>query len=178
MPSTFQGLAVILVALLPGALVIFSLERVAGRAAIGVGDRFLRFIGVSAFLYTLLAPVTYLIWHDYFRSGALGPDEKLPLWLWPIAVAYVLVPLALGYGVGRAIRGGRRWARVLTPDPPTAWDAVFGGRPRGWVLMRLKSGRWIGGLYHDHSYAGATLSQRTSFLKWRPWSTKTPRTLR
>jgi hypothetical protein len=42
----------------------------------------------------------------------------------------------------------------LAPSPPTAWDAIFSAEPEGWVLIRLKTGRWIGGRYGDGSYAG------------------------
>lgn len=37
--------------------------------------------------------------------------------------------------------------------PPTAWDAVFSPHPAGWILMKLKSGDWMGGEYAEGSYA-------------------------
>ena len=49
MPNTFQALAVLLVALLPGALYVWSFERQAGRWGIGLSDRVLRFVGGSGF---------------------------------------------------------------------------------------------------------------------------------
>lgn len=154
MAGTFQGLAVVLVALIPGALVMWSFERIAGAPGIGFSDRFLRFLGVSVLLHVLAAPASYAIWHNYIRSGA--HEGALPLWLWPVALVYVAVPIALGtlLGIGQQ----RGWKRVralnIGPPPPTAWDAVFSGEPSGWVLILLKSGRWIGGRYADGSYAG------------------------
>lgn len=75
--------------------------------------------------------------------------RPLPLWLWPVILAYVAVPFTGGDRVGLATRNGQRWARLLTgPDPaPRAWDYFFASRPDGWVRLRLKSGVWIGGAY-------------------------------
>ena len=50
MPDTFQALAVITIALLPGALYVWAFERQAGRWGIGFSDRALRFVGGSALL--------------------------------------------------------------------------------------------------------------------------------
>lgn len=156
MPDTFEGLAVVLVALLPGALFMWSFERLAGRWGIGFSDRLLRFLGISVLLHALVAPATYNIWHDYLRSGALTSKEELPLWLWPTALAYAIVPIALGTGLALGLARGVRWIHALriAPLPPTAWDAIFSVQPEGWVLMRLKSGRWVGGHYTEGSYAG------------------------
>ena len=33
--------------------------------------------------------ITYPLWHDYFRTPALR--ESLPLWLWPVVLAYWLL---------------------------------------------------------------------------------------
>ncbi len=157
MPSTLQAIAAFLIAVLPGALTVWGFERVSGRWSIGLSDRILRFIGVSAVLHAIAAPATYLIWHSYLRPGAVGPDEKLPLGLWAVALAYVTVPLVLGtiiaYGVKNEWKG---ITHVVGANPaPTAWDAVFASEPTGlFVLAKLKSGGWIGGQYVEGSYVG------------------------
>lgn len=154
MVNTFQGLAVAAIALIPGALVMWSFERIAGAPGIGFSDRFLRFLGISVLLHALAAPVDYVIWHNYIRSGA--HEGALPLWLWPVVLMYVAVPIGLGTLL--AVGLTRNWKLIrnlnITPPPPTAWDAIFSGEPAGWILMRLKSGRWVGGRYADGSYAG------------------------
>jgi uncharacterized protein DUF6338 len=38
-------------------------------------------------------------------------------------------------------------------EPPSAWDAFFSQTPDGWIRVRLKSGRWVGGAYAAGSYA-------------------------
>jgi hypothetical protein len=154
-PSTFQALAVVLVALLPGGLFMWAVERLAGRYGIGFSDRLLRFVGVSVVLHVLAAPATYRIWHDYLRTDALPRGETLPLWMWPVAMLYVGVPIVLGTLFGLGLR---RWdlPEVVTgANPaPTAWDHVLSTAPDGWIRMKLKSGVWIGGAYAEGSYAG------------------------
>jgi hypothetical protein len=157
---------VVLIAFLPGALYIWSYERIVGRWGVGLADRLLRFFGASVVLQAVAAVATYRIWHDYLREGALHPNETLPLWLWPVTLAYVAAPIALGTIVGRATRQGRDWARLFTgaSPAPTAWDALFSGEPRGWVLLCLKSGRWVGGEYGEDSYAAGYPEPADLFL--------------
>ncbi|HYP24288.1 MAG TPA: DUF6338 family protein, partial [Actinomycetota bacterium] len=73
----------------------------------------------------------------------------LPWGLWPLALAYVAVPLATGTLIGRGTLEGQAWAAAFTgPNPaPRAWDHFFSSRPDGWVRLRLKRGVWIGGIY-------------------------------
>ena len=157
MPTTFQAVAAFLIAILPGALTVWGFERVSGRWAIGLSDRILRFLGVSAVLHALAAPATYLVWHSYLRTGAYPSGEKLPLSLWGVALAYVAVPLGLGsliaYGVKVEWPG---FAKIVgATKAPTAWDAVFASEPTDlYVLMKLKSGEWVGGQYVEGSYVG------------------------
>src|SRR5947207_2065486 len=148
MPQTFQALGVIVLALLPGALYVWSFERLVGAWGIGLSDRLLRFIGVSAILHALLAPITYRLWFHYVRSGQIAAGH-LPLSSWAFVLGYVAVPIALGSSVGFATRHGSRWARIITGlDPaPRAWDYLFGRRPDGWIRIRLKEGTWLAGAY-------------------------------
>src|SRR4051794_14719237 len=123
MPSTFQALAVVLIALLPGGLYLWAVERLVGRWGVGFSDRLLRFVGVSAFLHVLAAPLTYLVWHDYLRTGAVPNGKMLPLWLWPVAACYIVVPTLLGTAVGYAMKNWDlpEWL-VGSTRAPTAWD--------------------------------------------------------
>ena len=156
MPSTFEAVAAAVFAVLPGALCVWGFERVAGRWTIGLSDRLLRFFGISAVLHAAVAPVTYRVWHDHLRDGALAQDQRLPLSLWAVVAAYVAVPIILGTVLGRAVEAQRDWARlfVASSPAPTAWDAVFSGQPAGWVLIKLKSDGWIGGKFDADSHAG------------------------
>lgn len=147
MPNTVQALSVVVVALLPGALHIWAFERLAGRWGVGLSDRLLRFVGVSALVHALFAPATYLLWRFYWPLSQSG--HPLSWWMWLVPLAYVLLPLATGTGIGLASRAGRTWVRVFAgPDPaPRAWDYLFQGNRDGWIRLRLKSGTWIGGAF-------------------------------
>jgi hypothetical protein len=59
MPETFQSLAVLVLALLPGSLYVWAFERQAGAWGIRLADRLFRFVGFSAVLHALIAPITY-----------------------------------------------------------------------------------------------------------------------
>lgn len=172
MPSaTLEALAVLVLALLPGALYTWAFERSVGRWGIGFSDRLFRFIGISAFLHALAAPATYAIWRDYLREDAQPGLNNLPGWMWGAALLYVAVPSALGYLVAFGYQ--RQWKPIRavmgSSAPPTAWDAIFSGNPAGWVLMRLQSGRWIGGEYAKGSYAGGYPEPADLFLSKECW---------
>jgi hypothetical protein len=142
-------LAVLIVALLPGALYVWSFERQVGRWGVGLSDRLLRFVGGSAIFHAAFAPASYWCWSTEWQTVRAGSATSW--WLWPFAVAYVLVPIAGGATVGRATRSSSPWARWFTgPDPaPRAWDHLFQPGSFGWVRIRLRSGTWLGGAFAD-----------------------------
>jgi hypothetical protein len=162
--DTYQALAVTLVALLPGALYTFNLERQAGRWGAGTSDRLLRFLAASAGFHVLLAPASYQGYRTWVRTGQVAAGRALPWWLWLVLIGYVAVPAFCGDAVGRGTRRRATWATWFTgPSPaPRAWDNLFayGGRT-GWVRLRLLdpgtvndsaggvTGRWMVGAYSD-----------------------------
>jgi hypothetical protein len=168
MPTSFEATAVLLVALVPGALYIWSFERMAGRWGIGLSDRIFRFVGASAIIHAVLAPMSYWLWTRRWPSISAGDSN--PLWLWLVAVVYVAVPLGIGTLVGLATRSRSDWTRWITgPDPaPRAWDYLFQGERDGWVRIKLKTGPWIGGAYATYgdmkSYSAGYPEQQDVFL--------------
>lgn len=168
MPDTFQAVAVLVVALLPGALYVWAFERQAGRWGVGLSDRLLRFVGGSALFHAAAAPLTYWLWAD--RWDHIRTGEPVSWWMWPLVVAYVAIPAIGGTVVGRGVRGEKSWTTIFTgPDPaPRAWDHLFGQKADGWVRLRLKSGVWIGGAYADangrRSYAADYPEPQDLFL--------------
>lgn len=147
MPTTFQAVAVLVAALLPGALYLWAFERLAGRWGATLTDRVLRFIGGSAILHALFAPITYWFWSTQWAAVAAG--RRVSWGLWALALAYVAGPILLGTLVGYGTRKRWPWATIITgPDPaPRAWDYLFQGERDGWVRLKLKSGSWIAGGY-------------------------------
>jgi hypothetical protein len=148
MPETFEAIVAIAIALLPGALYVWSFERLVGAWGISLSDRILRFVGASALLHALFVPLTYWLWNEFIRTGRITAGET-PIELWAAPLLYVAVPISLGSLVGTGTRRNWTWVKLLTgPDPaPRAWDYLFGARPDGWIRLRLKTGTWLAGAY-------------------------------
>jgi hypothetical protein len=168
MPSTFQAAVVTAVALLPGALYLWALERQVGRYGIGLSDRVLRFVGGSAVFLSVFAGPLYVL---YGRFGAsLASGEAVPAWFAVLPLLFVGIPLAAGTLQGLGLRRGWTLARLLTgPNfAPRAWDYVFWNNQDGWIRCRLKSGTWLGGAFADaegkHSYAAGYPEPQDLFL--------------
>lgn len=152
MISTFQAVAVAVLAILPGAAYVFAYERQAGAFGVGLPDRFVRFLAASAVMHALLSAGTYALYREAVLSGDLSAG-RVPLWAVEVAaVAYLALPTVAGTAVGRGKKNGRPWASLLVgPSPePRAWDYLWSGRPVGFVRARLKSGGWIGGYFASH----------------------------
>jgi hypothetical protein len=79
-PDTLQSIAVLVLALLPGALYVWAFERQAGRWGIGLSDRLLRFVGGSAVFHALGAPLTYWLWAE--QRQLVRDGDPLSWWLW------------------------------------------------------------------------------------------------
>ena len=78
MPDTFQALGVLVLALLPGALYVWSFEQLAGAWGIKLADRLLRFIGVSAVLHVTFLPIsTGSGWSSCVGGGLLTEPFRL-----------------------------------------------------------------------------------------------------
>jgi hypothetical protein len=169
-PNTIQALAVVVIALLPGALYVWSFEQLVGAWGVRFSDRILRFLGVTAVFHALTAPITYRLWVEFVVSGRLRSGDA-PLYLWFAVIAWVFVPIALGTLIGWGTRKGLGWAKAFTgPNPaPRAWDHLFGSAPDGWIRLRLKSGRWLAGAYAtmldgSRSYAAGYPEEQDLFL--------------
>ena len=150
MVETFQALWILLLALLPGALYVWAFEREAGGWGLGVTDRLLRFVGVSAVFNALVAPLTYLAYQHYVVTGRFAHGEPLPLWLWLVPIGYVAIPTLTGALIGSATADGRRWTRYIggRSPAPRAWDHLFSAHDlTGWVRLKMKDSTWIVGAY-------------------------------
>jgi hypothetical protein len=156
-PDTFQAVAVLVLAVLPGALYVWAFERIVGPWGIGFTDRLLRFIGISAGLHVLLAPVTYRWYRLYVHSGDLAAGKTLPLAVWITLIAYVFVPMVMGFLVGHATRRNARWSSLIVGEQPAprAWDELFLQGGKGYVRLKLKSeGNWVAGWFGSARLGG------------------------
>lgn len=89
-------------------------------------------------------------------TDVLLPARSTSPWLFRFGVFGVLVasPIALGILANAILRA--RWMRPWVRHPVrTAWDFHFAKRQPGWLLIRLKSGALIGGLFGAESFASS-----------------------
>jgi hypothetical protein len=166
LPSTFEAFWVIVFALLPGALYTWAFEREAAAWGAKASDRILRFVGMSTIFHAAAAPLSFYIYAHAIHGRALFSHEMKYLWLWPIALLYVAVPIAAGWIIGAGARNRRPWVRIFVgaAPAPRAWDHFF-STPNltGWIRLRLKSGEWIFG-----AYAGGESSPIKSYAAGYP----------
>lgn len=168
MPSTFQALAVALLALLPGALYELAREQRSGRWGLRGTDQILRLLGFSVLFQVIIAPLTYWLYGHYIVTGHFADGKAVSCWLWVGLVAYLAVPFvfgrftAWGYSNRDAKTSGIKKASAKlvglytdTAPAPRAWDYMW-NQPQlgGWVVLHLKDGSKIGGEWNGSYAAG------------------------
>ena len=154
MISTFQALAIAILAILPGALYTWAFEREDGPWGVGLADRLMRFIGVSSvFAVGSLWPL-YQGYRSYIVTGTLAAGEPLPPWIWFLPVVYLGIPIVAGACVGKGSRKQARWVRPITglANAPRGWDQLFRTpKLKGFMRVRLiddtTTPTWIVGVF-------------------------------
>jgi hypothetical protein len=147
-PPTFVAVAVLIVAVLPGAAYTFAFEREAGNFGVTAGDRVLRFVASSTVFHLLFTPVDYGIYRLLTgQTGELGIVAFALVYL--AVLASVALPAVTGTVLAglyatRDSRENWTWVRrrlsaehesrllraLLGRDPaPRAWDNLFSARP-------------------------------------------------
>lgn len=177
-PSSFQALGVILLALLPGGLYELSREQRSGRWGLRGTDQIVRMLGFSVAFQVLIAPLTYWLYGHYVVTGYLARGGPISGWVWVLCAGYVLVPFTLGrvtaLGHRYRDRPATRWQRLLvrvvstytdTAPAPRAWDQLFTGRNRpGWIVLHLIDGSRLAGEWNDSYASGYPEEDKDLFL--------------
>ena len=162
--STFQALAVALLALLPGASYTFAYERVVGGFGVSLSDRLVRFLAASALFAALFSGPGMLLYRNFVASGQLGRGDVNAVLFELVVLAYVVVPTAVGSFVGYGQKNRWQWITLLIGDSPEprAWDYLWRPGVEGVVRVKLKSGSWLGGVF------GTTVSGQRSYAAGYP----------
>ena len=149
MTSLLLSVLVLGLVLLPGACAAWGYRRHTLSYGNRLRDWLLRLGGLSAALWTAGSWPAYWVFANYWEPFTSG--ETIPRALALVPIAYLLVPLAAGWTVGRAVARDKRWAILLLGSrrAPRAWDHLFERQRSGFVRCRLKSGAWIGGLFDN-----------------------------
>jgi hypothetical protein len=144
--STYQALAVAIVAILPGATYSFAYERHAGAYGAHVGDRLIRFVVASAAFHALFGDLEFVLARHLENSG-LDAAHWWQVEL--IIVAYFAIPFLAGSALGIATKQDLRWARwfVGSSRHPRAWDHLWTQNRQLLVRIKLNSGEYLAGLF-------------------------------
>jgi hypothetical protein len=165
-PDSFEALSVLVIALVPGAVFTYALERQTGAWGIKFSDRVLRFVVISLVFEVLAIPLSYVLWRQYsFPTPFFDDAHPFPWKLYSAAILYLVLPLLVGLIAGRAYAKNHQWVAVVFRQlltAPRAWDHLFSRRPVGYVRMLLKVDppTWVAGGYstgttpHDRAYVG------------------------
>ncbi len=126
-------------------------------------DWVLRYAGVSAFWLAVGAWPLHWIYSTYWEDMVAG--ESLPPLVYVVPFMYLAVPAAAGWVAGwvvlklREVSKTHGWVEKLlgSTNWPTSWDYLFDRREAGFIRCRLRSKRWVGGLFDKgqglYSYA-------------------------
>lgn len=100
-------------------------------------------VAYSSLNYAIAAPLLWALW----AAGQLtDPYAIIPAIVFTLLILPILLP------VGWLWIRRRPWIQARTLSPiKRPWDFVFGRRQEYWVLVTLKDGEKIGGIYGRHS---------------------------
>lgn len=128
---------------------------------------FLRFLALSCINYGLWSWLIYFIFHVPFFTG--HPVRTAIAWFLIVFVSPVVLGMLLA-----CLRHKDIVRRVLqragfTPihGIPTSWDYVFGKvvTARVWVVVKLKTGEQVVGLFGGKSFASSESVERDLFIE-------------
>lgn len=156
--SVFSASLIFTVALFPGLFFGWAYGQIRPLHSGKAKDWFLRYASMAGGWLAVGAWPLHWLYMNYWSDLVDGKTLPWPVYLAPIG--YLTVPAFSGWSAGQIglkLRGyARRYprmARALGPgSSPTAWDHLFDSREAGFIRCRLRSGRWVGGLYDCGRY--------------------------
>jgi hypothetical protein len=158
-PSTLVAVVIVALLFIPGYVALVVWNRDQGWTPKPDLQLFASAMVISALCHVplfWLVP-TLLRWRD--QSSFTQAGHAWVLLIWFLAVA-LFMPTLLGLLAGRLLDApkGRvaRWvASTFRADrvsrAPTAWDVVWSRRSGWFVVVELKSGKYVGGKFGTHS---------------------------
>lgn len=179
MLSTYQALAVALVALLPGASYTFAVERSLGSYGVKFSDRLVRFLAASAIFHALASGPEYLLYRHFFATDVLTHGHAKWWAIEIVAIVYVFLPIGIGSWLAhlRQPKKGHQSGDDTLGTKVARWALGEGLEPRAWDWMwkrnltailriKLKSGVWVAGLWGD--WESEQVAKRRSYAAGYP----------
>lgn len=149
----------------PGFICDSVLASIIPRRSEGKERLFLRYLTLSGLNYAFWVWLIYLLLRvDFFRQN---PIVSALSWFLIIFVSPILLGLILGK------QSSKGWIRrflmrlgINTIHPiPSAWDFFFSTTPPVWMLVTLKDGSQVAGLFGSRSFASSDQDERDLYIE-------------
>lgn len=169
MPATVEAVAILVAFVLPGFILANVYNRNVSRPTPSDTKLAIESIGFGAFNHLVASPFTLQVF-EWYERGTLLTKHTGGLFVW-CALVIFLLPILFG-SVFSLIVEARVLQTVLGKlglsvalRTSQAWDYFFQQREGCWVLVHLKSGSVIGGIFGRHSFASLTPHPRDLYLE-------------
>jgi hypothetical protein len=180
MPSTWVGLSIVLLAIVPGFVTVAVWSRArTWKGPSGDLRTILQSLAVSAIIQVLVSPLT-IAWIVPIRENLTQQTWHVAIWF---AASVLILPAVLGWSFARAtdwvtqpVTPNNSWFKLRLDwvlglsTPPSAWDFVFTEQnPDGkFVIIEFGDGKRVGGVFADGSIALTSPERQGLFLS-REW---------
>ena len=86
--------------------------------------------------------------------------------IWVIGI--IIIPALIPFIIRKLINCSFVSSRIISPVP-TSWDYIFGTRKPYWIILHLKDGRNIGGMYGVNSFTSSFPNPQDIYMEevWR-----------
>lgn len=151
-------LALFVAFVVPGFISLKTYEVLFPRAPKDSAQQLVDAVAYSSANYALLMWPIYEVESCALRTT--HPRAYVLFWVFVLLVA----PLCWAFLLGK-VRSSRFVQQNLPHPTAKPWDFVFGQRERFWVIVSLKDGKRIGGLYGSKSFASSAPAPEQLFLQ-------------
>ena len=142
----------------PGFISLKAYELLVPRVSKESAQQLIDAVAYSSINYAILLWPIYVIETRSLRT--IYPSAYVAFYVFVLLVAPVLWVFLLVW-----LRG-THFAQQALPHPTgKPWDYVFGRRRRHWVIVTLKDGQKIGGLYDSRSFASSAPEVEQLYLE-------------
>lgn len=148
--------------LTPGVIITFVRSKFLTGRTRTISEATMEYVVVSIIYYALVVPI-----FEYFPSWE--PRRHLLLvFVFPVVFGAILGCVAQRDLVSKLLSTrALSWLGLKIAHPiPTSWDYLFANLKSGvWILVTLKSGERIFGLFGGQSFASSDLSRRDLYIE-------------
>lgn len=151
-------LALFIVFVVPGFIAIKVYDLLSPSSQIDSSKQLIDAVSYSCLNYAILIWPIFLIESE----GVKASHPQLYILFYMVVLFFSPVLLATGWKFLREIE----WIQKFVPHPTQKpWDYVFSQRKTYWVIVTLKNGEKIAGMYGPESFASSAPSEEQIYLE-------------